>query len=256
MGSLVNFRPETCLLNHHRFNPANFQQKEPVMQLISIQIGKPQTLAPSGSNEWWDKEWTTALSKMPTTEPVWLGYEGLLGDGVADTKAHGGVDRAVCAYPAEHYAYWRPTLHLPDLPYGAFGENFTVNDLLEDSVCIGDVYAVGEARVQISQPRQPCWKPARRWKIKDLTLQIEVTGRTGFYFRILKHGLVQAGQTFTRIERRHPEWTIARCNDVYYRQKEDLAAALALSECISLSGGWKDMLHTRYRQGNPAALIK
>lgn len=217
------------------------------MKLISLQIGKPQTIQPSGTDEWWDKEWTTAFIKTPVMEPVWLGYEGLNGDGQADARVHGGVDRAVCVYPGEHYRFWRDTLQLPELPHGAFGENFTTFNLPESEVCIGDIYSIGDALVQVSQPRQPCWKPSRRWKIKDLALQIEQTGRTGFYFRILRHGLVQAGQSFNLLERPHPQWMVARCNEIFHHQKEDHAAAQALSDCPALSGFWKDHLSTRYR---------
>ena len=120
------------------------------MKLISIQIGKPQTIQPSGSAEWWDKEWTTAFIKTSISEPVWLGYEGLSGDGQADARVHGGVDRAVCVYPGEHYSHWRESLQLPQLPFGAFGENFTTTGLLESEVCIGDIYSIGDALVQVS----------------------------------------------------------------------------------------------------------
>ena len=222
------------------------------MKIVTILAGKPTTIAATGTGEWWDKEWTTALNKQPVTSPVWLGYEGMVGDGVADTKVHGGVDRALCTYPEEHYTHWRTTLALPSLPHGAFGENFTTNGLVEAAVCIGDVYRVGGARVQVSQPRQPCWKPARQWKIKEFTALIEQTGYTGFYFRVLQHGEVRAGDEFNLESRVHRELTIAHCNDVFYRCKADLTAAAQLVACPELSGGWKDMLHARVRTLNVA----
>jgi MOSC domain-containing protein YiiM len=217
------------------------------MQLHSLLVGKPQTIPAGGTGEWWDKEWTTALIKEPVSGPVWLGYEGLREDGQADMKVHGGVDRAVCVYPAEHYPYWREKLQLPKLPHGAFGENFTTLGFDEESLFVGDIYSLGEALLQVSQPRQPCWKPARRWKIKDLTAQIEQTGRTGFYFRVLRHGHVQAGQCFELQERARSAWSVARCNEVLYRRKEDRESTLALSQFPALSGSWKDLLHARAR---------
>jgi len=96
-------------------------------------------------------------------------------------------------YAAEHYLSWQARLNLPNLSHGAFGENFTVADQTEASVCIGDIYDIGEAQVQISQPRQPCWKLSRRWRIRDLALQVQRTGQTGWYFRVLKEGVVEAG---------------------------------------------------------------
>lgn len=217
------------------------------MQIVTLLAGKPTIIAAAGTSEWWDKEWTTSLNKKPTVAPVWLGYEGLAGDGVADTKVHGGVDRAVCVYPEEHYAHWRSMPELATLAHGALGENFTTQGLLESEVCIGDIYDVGAARVQVSQPRQPCWKPARQWKLKEFTSLIEQTGCTGFYFRVLRHGEVRAGDAFTLEARLHPVFTIAHCNEVYYRRKTDAEAAFALAACPELSGGWKDMLHARAR---------
>ena len=217
------------------------------MKIITLLAGKPDVFPVTGTGEWWDKEWTSALDKQPVSSGMWLGYEGLVGDGVADTKVHGGVDRAICVYPVEHYPHWRSTLPLFGLPHGALGENFTTQGLLETEVCIGDIYRVGTARVQVSQPRQPCWKPARRWKVKAFTLLIEQTGYTGFYFRVLQHGEVRAGDIFTLEKRLHSAFTIAHCNEVYYRRKIDAEAAFSLAACPDLSGGWKDMLHTRAR---------
>jgi MOSC domain-containing protein YiiM len=105
----------------------------------------------------------------------------------------GGVEKAVLAYAAEHYPSWRSPLNLPDLSYGAFGENFTVANQTEPSICIGDIYDIGEAQVQASQPRQPCWKLSRRWRIRNLALQVQTTGQTGWYFRVLKEGIVAPG---------------------------------------------------------------
>jgi len=217
------------------------------MRLVSLQVGQPQTIPETGSSEWWDKSWTSAFYKAPVSGDVWLGYEGLDGDGQADRRYHGGVDKAVCTYSEEHYPYWRETLHLADFPYGAFGENFTVTGLTETEVFLGDVYSVGEALVEISQPRQPCWKPARHWRIKDLTAQIEHTGKTGFYFRVMRHGNVRAGQEFILVSRHWPQWSIARCNEVMYDLREDADAALSLSDCPALAGSWKDALFARYR---------
>lgn len=218
------------------------------MQLVSLQLGEPRTIPATGSAEWWDKEWTTGVVKDPFAGEVWLGYEGLEGDGQADRRFHGGIDKAVCAYSAEHYPYWRERLARSDFSHGALGENFTVEGMTESEVYLGDIYSLGEAKVEISQPRQPCWKPARRWKVKDLTAQIENSGRTGYYFRVVHHGNVRAGQEFVLTSRKWPEWSIARCNAVMYEFQDDAEAAYALSECPALAGSWKDALHARYRR--------
>lgn len=213
--------------------------------LLSLQVSDVTEIPAGGSDVWWDKSWTTGFYKRPVTGRVWLGYQGLRGDQQADRKHHGGADKALCVYAVEHYPQWRESLALPEMPSGAFGENFTMQGLLESGVCIGDIFQIGTARVQVSQPRQPCWKLARRWRIKDLTAQVEQSGRTGFYFRVLKHGWVSAGESFELVERSFPRLTIAHANEVMHLRKEDFAAATELAMCSLLSASWKDSLWLR-----------
>ena len=175
----------------------------------------------------------------------WLGYEGLKGDEQTDLKNHGGVDKAICVYPIEHYDYWNETLE-KKISNSSFGENFTTSGLLESDVCIGDIYTVGSAIVQVTQPRQPCYKLARRWKIKDLANLVQTSGRTGFYFRVIKHGMVMVQQEFKLIKRINEKLTISYCNEIMHNEKDNLDAALELSTCSELSANWKDTLYSRY----------
>ncbi len=211
-------------------------------EIISIQTGLPQELCGA-------KSWTTGFLKQPVTELLWLGATNLEGDGQADLVHHGGTHKAVCVYSGEHYPYWRETLKLPEMPWGSFGENFTVAELTESDVCIGDVWQIGSATVQVSQPRQPCWKLARRWNIKDLALQVQETGYTGWYFRVLVEGSVQCGMTMSLIERRCPEWTVAAANDVMHHDKKNLDAAARLAALPLLSPSWKETLDNRVARG-------
>ena len=215
------------------------------MKLHSIQTSAIQEIASQESGAWWDREWITGFYKQPVLQPLWLGYEGLKGDQQADRRYHGGSEKAVCVYALEHYPYWQEKLGLAEMPCGAFGENFTTTGLMETEVCIGDVYAIGEARVQVSQPRQPCWKLARRWQVKDLTAQVERTGYTGFYFRVLQHGMVGAGAEFTLLERPFPQWSIALANEIMHHRRGDKEAARELAQCVLLSASWKDSLWAR-----------
>ena len=217
-------------------------------RLISLQVGAAADVVAEGSAEWWDKAWHTSFYKQPMSGALWLGYEGLQGDDQTDRRVHGGVDRAVCVYPGEHYAHWLAVLPLETMPYGAFGENFTTAGLVESEVCIGDVFTLGGALIQVSQPRQPCWKLARRWRIKDLSAQVEQTGRTGFYFRVLKHGEVAAMDAFHLQERPFPEWTISRCNGIMNHGQGGGEAARDLAQCPALSGGWRDSLWLRSKK--------
>jgi MOSC domain-containing protein YiiM len=219
--------------------------------VIALFTGTAREIGPTGSGDWWDKPWRTGFHKEPQSGPVWLGYNGFRGDEQADRKNHGGVDKAVCVYASEHYGGWRSELALPDLPLGAFGENLATAGLVESGLCIGDTFLVGEARVQVSQPRQPCWKLARRWRIEDLALRVERTGRTGFYFRVLQHGWVRAGDRFIAGERLFPHWTVARCNHLMHHAKDDLEGARELAGCPALSGSWKDSLWNRATRPAP-----
>ena len=210
--------------------------------LLSIQVGLPREFGVEGAPDPMDRPWTTGFFKEPVDGPVWLGRTNLAGDGQADRKNHGGPDKAVLAYSADHYPLWRTELNRPDFPYGAFGENFTIADLSETNVCIGDVYAIGEVRVQVSQPRQPCWKIARRWHIKDLTARVHETGRTGWYLRVLTGGYVEAGTPVVLLERPFPQWTVARATEVMNRRREDPDAAAELAACPLLSAVWRETL--------------
>lgn len=215
------------------------------IHIVALFVGKPKPMASQGSEAWWDKPWESGIFKEPVSGPVWLAYGGLQGDGQADRVHHGGPDKAVCAYSAAHYEHWRAQPGLAAMTCGGFGENLSLSGAVETELCIGDRFALGEAVVEISQPRQPCWKLARRWRVLDLKTQSEQTGFTGFYFRVVRHGLVKAGDTGTLVARPWPQWTVAECNNIMHHRPKDYAAALKLSECPHLSGTWKDQLYAR-----------
>lgn len=215
------------------------------MKILSIQIGKVTAIPSNGTDEWWDKEWQTAFAKSPRPGKHWLAYHGFEQDEQADTRHHGGIDKAICVYASEHYPHWRETLNLPNFPFGAFGENLTTEGLIETELCVGDVFSAGEAMLQVSQPRQPCWKLARHWRIKDLAAQVEQNGFSGFYFRVLRHGHVSAGDALELRQRPNPQWTLQRCNEIMYHRKDDASAAKELSQCPELAGSWKDSLWKR-----------
>lgn len=225
-------------------------------KVLSLQVGRALHIESQSSGEWWDKPWDTGFYKQPQAGPCWLGYEGFRTDEQADRRFHGGPEKAVCVYPAEHYPYWREALEFHELPHGAFGENLTLEGLTEREACIGDRYSLGEAIVQVSQPRQPCWKLARRWQVKNLPLLVENTGFTGYYFRVLHHGHVRPGDVLELIERPFPEWTIARCNDVMHHGIGGHEAARALAECPLLSSSWKDGLWLRAEKQAAASSSK
>lgn len=164
---------------------------------MSIQVGQPQPLGHTRS----------AFRKQPVQGPVLLLQSGLEGDQQADTEAHGGPDQAVLCYADSHYDRWLEELGMEMRPAG-FGENFTVAGADESSVWIDDVYEVGEAVVQVSKPRGPCFKIGLRWQMPILVRLVEQSGRHGWYLRVLREGLVEAGQEMTLLERGRRELSV------------------------------------------------
>jgi MOSC domain-containing protein YiiM len=210
--------------------------------LVSVHVGLPTRYGTPGAAHPMDRPWSSAIAKSPVTGPVWAGRFNLAGDAQADLDAHGGPEKAILAYAAAHYPLWREDLGR-ELPHGAFGENLTVAGLDEGSVCIGDVFAIGEAVVQVSQPRVPCFKLAYRWRIKDLTARVKRTGRAGWYLRVLETGWLEAGAAVDLLERAYPQWTVRRAIEVEERRRHDPAAARELAACHLLTPAWREWLH-------------
>ena len=213
-----------------------------MIRIVSLRIGQPRAYGTEGAAHPFDRPWVSAIAKEAVDRPIWLGPEGFEGDGVADRSVHGGPEKAVLVGAAEHLPFWRELLGREDLGPGAFGENLVIEGAIEADVCIGDSFAMGEALVQISQPRQPCWKQARRWRRKDLALQMQRTGRTGWYLRVLREGHVAPGDELRLVERPLPQWTVARANEVMHGRPADRAAAAALAELPQLAPTWRESL--------------
>lgn len=165
------------------------------MQLISLNIAEPKIVVIK------NQPVLTGIYKLPVTRAVWLGKLGLVGDGQADKTVHGGVHQAVYTYPIEHYAYWQTTLSLPELPYGTFGENLTISGLNEDDIHVGDVLQIGEATIQVTMPRIPCFKFGHKIGRPDILEPFLMSGKSGFYQRVLTEGYVKAGDEISILER-------------------------------------------------------
>mgnify|MGYP001575140627 FL=1 len=165
------------------------------MKLISVNVGLPRPVP------YQDGIVSTGIYKESVAGPVWVRRLNLDGDGQADLKVHGGEHKAVYAYPLEHYAFWSRELGRNDLGYGQFGENLTVEGLLEEQVNIGDVYRIGKALLQVSQPRAPCFKLGIRMGDAGFVARFAAANRTGFYLRVLEEGRVAAGDAIVLAER-------------------------------------------------------
>lgn len=205
------------------------------------QIGTPDAKDPM------ERQWETGMFKNEKNKELWLSATGIVGDEVADKKNHGGPEKALFAYPIKHYTSWQRELNNEEMDIGSMGENLAVLEMDEYSVCIGDTFKFGDAIIQVSQPRRPCWKPARRFRIKDLALQIQNSGRTGWYFRVLKEGYILTEVDIELIDRPYPEWSIAACNEVMYIYKDDLRMTDDLASCELLAPNWRRTLTKRLR---------
>ncbi|MBY0009371.1 MOSC domain-containing protein [Paenibacillus typhae] len=195
------------------------------MEVISLNVGKPVTVDYRG------KPLETGIYKLPAEGPVRLHALGFDGDGQADLVNHGGVNRAVCVYPIEHYTFWEEHLG-KKLAYSAFGENITVSGLLETEVCIGDVYEIGTALLQVSQPRFPCFKLSQKHGANDMPAKVLSTGYSGFYFRVLREGAVGAGDTVVKVESGEGDYSVRRvlkAMEVGRKDKTDLKELAELS---------------------------
>jgi MOSC domain-containing protein YiiM len=213
------------------------------MVLESVQVGLPRTYG-SGA-----RACTTGYGKYPVRGPVRAGRTNLEGDGQADPRWHGGPDMAVLAYPAAHYAAWREELCWPSIPPGAFGENLTVSGTTEDEACLGDVWRVGSATLQISEPRKPCRNISRFWKRSDLLRRVVRSGRSGFYLRVVAEGTLQVGDEVALLERPYPEWTVARAARARNQAKRRPREAEALLQVVTLGSDWRT--HVRNKLDEP-----
>jgi MOSC domain-containing protein YiiM len=213
--------------------------------LCSIQIGTPQDYGFEGAVDPHDMPWKTGFFKTPIEGPVFVSATNLAGDGQADLQNHGGIDKAVLAYSADHYPLWRNQLGMPDMPFGAFGENLTISGLNEELVYIKDILRIGTVTFEVSQPRQPCWKLARRWRRHELTGLVVRNGRSGWYLRVLEEGWIEARMPVELIARPNPAWSIARANEILHHHRTDLPLTLALADVPGLASSWVEELRER-----------
>jgi MOSC domain-containing protein YiiM len=193
----------------------------------------------------------SGMAKFPVRTSVRLGQNGLEGDEQADMRFHGGPEKALHHYPFEHYAAWRAEIGEHPLLScaGAFGENVSTRGMTEKTVSVGDVFRLGDARVEVSQGRQPCWKLNRRFGVADMALHLQQSGRTGWYYRVLEPGLVAPGDRMVLDDRRAPQWTIERLGHVFYvdpLNREDLEAVAGLD---ALTANWRRYARRRLDTG-------
>lgn len=186
------------------------------MEVVSLNIALPKTVMIRGNPV------VTGIYKLPVTHAVWLTKLGLDGDDQADKTVHGGEHQAIYSYPLEHYVYWQTAQQLGDLPHGTFGENMTITGMQEDTVQIGDILKIGEATVQVTMPRIPCFKFGHKIGRPEILEPFLKSGKSGFYQRVLTEGYVKAGDKITLIDRAENSISV---HTALILQKLDLALA-------------------------------
>ncbi len=204
------------------------------MKVISVNVSLPREVS------WKGKAVTTGIFKRPVTGRVVVRTLNLEGDRQADLRVHGGPDKAVYAYPSEHYSFWRRELPEMELPWGMFGENLTIEGLLENEVNIGDRFRIGSVELIVTQPRMPCYKLGVRFGREDMVKRFLHSGRTGFYFAVQREGEVGAGDSIIRIARDEHDVSVADITRLYINDKTDVPMLRRAVGLEALPEDWRE----------------
>jgi MOSC domain-containing protein YiiM len=215
------------------------------MKVVSVNVGLPREVT------WHGRTVTTGIYKEPVGGRVALRTLNLDGDRQADLTVHGGKDKAVYCYPTEHYAYWKRELPGRDLPLGMFGENFTTDGLLEDSVHLGDRFSVGSAEVVVTQPRMPCYKLGIRFGSDDMVKRFLASGRSGFYLAVRREGEVGAGDEIKVISQDENAVPVSAITHLYIAKRyedDDVALLRRALRVAALPESWKEYFRERLQK--------
>jgi MOSC domain-containing protein YiiM len=212
------------------------------MKVVSVNVGLPREVM------WHGRTVATGIYKEPVTGRVALRTLNLGGDRQADLSVHGGKDKAVYCYPIEHYAFWKKELPGRELQLGMFGENFTTDGLLEDSVHLGDRFSVGSAEVVVTQPRMPCYKLGVRFGSDDMVKRFLASGRSGFYVAVRREGEVGAGDELKLISRDENAVPVSAITHLYIAKRyedDDVALLRRALRVAALPDSWKEYFRVR-----------
>ena len=209
------------------------------MRLVSIHVGGPREVVAEG------RIVRTSIFKDPVAGPVRVQKLNLAGDEQSDLSVHGGVDKAVYAYPSEHYAYWREQLPEMKLPWGSFGENLTTEGLNDKTLQIGDRLSIGSAEFVVTQPRLPCFKLGVRFGRPDMMKRFQKSGRTGFYLAVLQEGVISAGDSIQVVSVGQPSVSVAEIARLYTADEAEQELLRQASELAALSEDWREYFRNR-----------
>jgi len=230
---LIHLLTQVVLTSSSNKTPRAISGKLDKMKLISLNVGLPRIV------EWNDAPVATGIFKEPVPGPVMLRTLNLDGDRQADLSVHGGISKAVYAYPSEHYEFWRKEFPQMELPYGMFGENFTTAGLSEDTVHVGDRFRVGEAELMVTEPRLPCYKLGIKFGRAEVIRKFLQSRRTGFYFAVVKEGKVKAVDEIEPLSRDENKIAISDIVRLYAFEKDDLETLRRAVKLKALSESWR-----------------
>jgi MOSC domain-containing protein YiiM len=209
------------------------------VKLISVNVGLPREITVGG------KTVKTSIWKNPVQGRVHVSTLNLDGDQQSDLKVHGGVGKAVYLYPSEHYSYWRTQLPDAELSWGAFGENFTSEGILEDEIKIGDRVRVGSVEFMVTQPRMPCFKLGIRFNRRDMVKRFLASKRSGLYLAVIREGEVENGDAIEFTEKQETGVTITDIVNLYSVDSHNQELLRRATEVPALPQSWKDYFRKR-----------
>ena len=202
-------------------------------KILSINVSLPKEIDFEGQKV------TTGIFKEPIEGRIMLRTLNLDGDKQADLTVHGGPDKAVYAYPIEHYEFWRKVYPDMEMPNGMFGENFTIEGLMESEVSVGDAFEIGSSKVIATQPRMPCYKLGVKFGRMDVLKKFLASGRSGIYFKVLEEGEVGAGDSIIQIKNDTNRVGIRDIVRLYASDREDIKTMRRAVKVEALPEGWK-----------------
>ncbi len=214
-------------------------QPSAALQVLSVNVGLPRAVV------WKGRMVVTGIFKEPVAGRIAIRRLNLEGDRQADLTVHGGPEKAVYAYPAEYYAFWREQFPEMELPWGMFGENLTIMGLLDESVHIGDRFQVGSAHLMVTQPRLPCYKLGLKFGRDDILKRFLQSGLTGFYFAVLKEGDVAAGDPIRLLYRDEHQVKVADITRLYRQDRHNLDLLRRVLTVEALPASWREYFQQR-----------
>jgi MOSC domain-containing protein YiiM len=209
------------------------------VKVVAVSVGLPRDVV------WRGRKVRTSIFKEPVAGPVAVERLNLAGDRQSDLTVHGGAEKAVYVYPAEHYAFWRQQLGVAELPWGSFGENLTTEGLDEATIQIGDRLTIGTASFTVTQPRMPCYKLALRFDRLEMPKLLLQSGRTGFYLSVMQEGEIEGGDTIDLQPERESTLTVAEITSLYAHDAANQELLDRATRLRALPESWREYFRER-----------